>query len=112
MILFVLTRAQAQHVQERITDEPLRALVDRVLRSADILPEPDDFLPAAISLRYDGVVTVTFADRSLKDLVWEGLKAEKKHDDSDRREPRERPKGNHDRARSRRRPKPTGRDPD
>lgn len=78
VIMLILTRAQAAHVQERITDGPLLALVDRVLKSADVLPEPDDFLPAAISLHYDGILTVTFADRSYADLVWEGLKAQKK----------------------------------
>lgn len=78
MILLVLTRVQAQHIYERVTDGTLSELLEKIIQSHDLLPEPDDLLPAALSLRHDGVVAITFADKTLADIVWDGLSAEKR----------------------------------
>lgn len=78
MIVLVLTRAQAEHLGMRATDMALCELIAKVLESHDLLPEPDNLLPAAISLRHDGIVGITFADATLANLVWEGLSAEKR----------------------------------
>lgn len=78
MIVLVLTRDQAQHIYERVTNNVLVELLGQILQSHDRLPEPDDLLPAALSLRHDGIIAVTFADKSLADIVWDGLSAEKR----------------------------------
>jgi len=77
MILGIFTRAQIERLRDGQPDEATVALLDRALSFDAIAPDPDDCLPAAFSLSTDRVVTVTFADSTLADLVWEGLTTER-----------------------------------